>query len=117
MRGGRDMAELVFSTWLEQQFNNTRVSAADIAKMADLSPGYLSGLRSNKRGNPSPEVTQKLAVVFAKMRKLSDEETNALIAEATLAAKMSAVLLVPRSQDLSLSEVPEPSLWHRLLTR
>lgn len=76
------MTETTFSAWLDAQFAQTDAYAKDIAHRADVSKGYLSGLRTRKRGAPSPAVAERIAEAFAAVRDLPRFEADALRAEA-----------------------------------
>lgn len=79
-----------FSDWLNVQFSATiGVTAKDVAELANISPGYLSGLRKSIKDNPSPKVAEQIAVAFASTRGLSESQTRVLIEEACRAAEVS----------------------------
>ncbi len=71
---------VTFATWLQTQFEliPRNVRAATIARLAKLSPGYLSSLRSGIKGKPSADTTEAIARAFAEVRKLNADETRLL---------------------------------------
>jgi transcriptional regulator with XRE-family HTH domain len=95
------MTATTFSQWVERQFADTDVYAKDIAARADLSQGYLSGLRTGKRPNPVPEVAARIATAFAEERGLGPTDTEALQAEAVQAALRSPVRRMGRAAPRS----------------
>jgi transcriptional regulator with XRE-family HTH domain len=74
------------------------VFARDIAAAAEISPGYLSGLRKRRKENPSPQVAEEIAAAFAAHRELDDDATDALKHEAREAASVSSSWRRPQAE-------------------
>lgn len=91
---------LTFADWLELQFAQTpQVFARDIAAAAQISPGYLSGLRKSRKENPSLQIAEEIAAAFATRRELDADATAALKGEAREAASVSSSWRRPQSQE------------------
>jgi transcriptional regulator with XRE-family HTH domain len=83
--------ELTFAGWLNLQFAQTpNVFAKEIADAAEISPGYLSGLRKSRKENPSLEVAEEIAAAFADKQGLGPDAEAALKRAARNAASASA---------------------------
>lgn len=77
------MGSVAYSDWLNSQFDAVpSVRARAVALEAKITEGYLSALRSGRNERPSRERAERIALVFAKLRGLSEAETEALVAEA-----------------------------------
>jgi transcriptional regulator with XRE-family HTH domain len=103
-----------FGEWLETQFSQTPAPAREIARIAEVSPGYLSGLRNSLRASPSPDAARRIARAFAVARALQPQQTAALEEEAlrvALDSKQSA-----RRTRLTTTNAGEPR-WERLNER
>ncbi len=104
-----------FRAWLESQFAETPgIQAKEIAAMAELSPGYLSGLRSGAKQNPSAQVAGAVARAFAKARNLDPEEAHDLVLAAMAAAKELSDAKPPRGAR-ALKVGPSLRGWPALL--
>ena len=72
-----------FAAWIEGQMKLIPTPHAfTLANLSGLTPAYFSLLRSGKRKNPSVEVLQNIALAFAELRHLGEDETRVLAQEA-----------------------------------
>lgn len=88
-----------FAAWIESQMELILgIHASIVANLSGLTPGYFSFLRSGKKKNPSAEVLQNIALAFAELRHLGEDETRVLAQEALrFAPRESRVMLKERN--------------------